>query len=126
MAVCEVCGNDYDMTFEVLVAGHRHVFDRFECAVHALGRVCEHCGSKVLVRGIRVEGRFFCCAHCVRQDAKRLDVRDRSRMSQDLLVDVIQLAPDKQTRQARSSPMGDGHGAQASIITEHEEIRGSG
>jgi uncharacterized Zn finger protein len=31
MAVCEVCGNDYDKSFEVVTAGTRHVFDSFEC-----------------------------------------------------------------------------------------------
>jgi hypothetical protein len=33
MAVCEVCGNDYDKAFEVAAAGFRHVFDSFECAI---------------------------------------------------------------------------------------------
>ena len=29
MGTCEVCGNDYDMAFEVVAAGARHVFDSF-------------------------------------------------------------------------------------------------
>ena len=41
MAVCEVCGNDYDKSFEVIAAGQRHVFDSFECAVHRMAPVCE-------------------------------------------------------------------------------------
>ena len=32
MAQCEVCGNEYDKTFEVTLGGQRHVFDSFECA----------------------------------------------------------------------------------------------
>lgn len=32
MGTCEVCGDEYDMAFEVVVAGARHVFDRFESA----------------------------------------------------------------------------------------------
>ena len=32
MAVCEVCGNDYDKAFEVRAGGATHVFDSFECA----------------------------------------------------------------------------------------------
>ena len=36
MAVCEVCGNDYDKTFEVRAGGAAHIFDSFECAIHAL------------------------------------------------------------------------------------------
>ena len=27
MAACEVCGNDYDKSFEVVAAGVRHTFD---------------------------------------------------------------------------------------------------
>ena len=36
MAVCEVCGNDYDKAFEVVAAGARHVFDSFECAIQRI------------------------------------------------------------------------------------------
>jgi hypothetical protein len=44
MPVCEVCGNDYDKAFEVRVQGATHVFDSFECAIHALAPTCAHCG----------------------------------------------------------------------------------
>ncbi len=67
MARCEVCGNDYDKSFEVVTARTRHVFDSFECAVHALAPVCEHCGCKVIGHGVEAAGRFFCCASCARQ-----------------------------------------------------------
>jgi hypothetical protein len=40
MAKCEVCGNDYDKSFELIAAGARHVFDSFECAIHKLCRQC--------------------------------------------------------------------------------------
>jgi hypothetical protein len=66
MAICEVCGNDYDKSFEVVSSGQKHVFDSFECAVHALAPTCEHCGCRVLGHGTEVDGRFFCCAHCAR------------------------------------------------------------
>ena len=36
MGECEVCGNEYDKSFEVRQAGKSHVFDSFECAIHAL------------------------------------------------------------------------------------------
>ncbi len=36
MAQCEVCGNEYDKTFEVRLGGQSHIFDSFECAIHAL------------------------------------------------------------------------------------------
>src|SRR5687767_2857831 len=32
MAKCEVCGNEYDKTFTVTMAGRPHIFDSFECA----------------------------------------------------------------------------------------------
>jgi hypothetical protein len=36
MAQCEVCGNDYYLSFEVVTAGVHHVFDGFECAIQKL------------------------------------------------------------------------------------------
>ncbi len=66
MAQCEVCGNDYDGAFEVTSAGVTHVFDSFECAIHALAPVCEHCGVKVIGHGVQADSSFFCCAHCAR------------------------------------------------------------
>ena len=40
MAVCQVCGNDYDKAFEVRLGGKAHTFDSFECAIHALAPAC--------------------------------------------------------------------------------------
>ena len=67
MAVCEVCGNDYQLSFEVVAAGQHHTFDSFECAIHKLAPVCEHCGCKVVGHGVEGGGKFFCCASCARQ-----------------------------------------------------------
>jgi hypothetical protein len=36
MARCEVCGNDYEQSFELHLAGQVHTFDSFECAIHRL------------------------------------------------------------------------------------------
>jgi hypothetical protein len=66
MGTCEVCGNEYEMAFEVVTAGQGHMFDSFECAIHRLAPVCEHCGCKVIGHGTQVSGRFYCCAHCAR------------------------------------------------------------
>ena len=66
MAQCEVCKNDYDLSFEVIAAGQRHVFDSFECAIHKLAPICEHCQCKVIGHGIEGGGRFFFCANCAR------------------------------------------------------------
>jgi hypothetical protein len=67
MATCEVCGNDYDLAFEVITAGQKHVFDSFECAIHKLAPICEHCGCQIIGHGIEAQGTFYCCAHCARK-----------------------------------------------------------
>jgi hypothetical protein len=68
MAECEVCGNDYYLSFEVLTAGNRHVFDSFECAIHKLAPVCAHCSCKVVGHGVEARNTFYCCAHCAQAD----------------------------------------------------------
>lgn len=65
MAVCEVCDNTYDKTFEIRAAdGSTHVFDSFECAIFALAPACEHCACRVIGHGVEADGRIFCCAGC--------------------------------------------------------------
>jgi hypothetical protein len=64
MARCDVCGNDYDRTFTLIRDGVTHVFDSFECAIHALAPICEHCACRVIGHGVESDGRIFCCAHC--------------------------------------------------------------
>lgn len=67
MAKCEVCGNEYDKSFEVTVkGGGKHFFDSFECAIQALAPACAHCGCKVIGHGAEGDGKIFCCAHCAR------------------------------------------------------------
>ena len=77
MAECEVCGNDYDKSFEVTAAGARHTFDSFECAIQALAPRCEHCRCTVIGHGVEVQGQFFCCASCARAATPAL-VADRA------------------------------------------------
>lgn len=60
MAVCEVCGNDYDRTFDVHIAGEVHTFDSFECAAHRVAPACEHCGCRILGHGVQSGGSIFC------------------------------------------------------------------
>jgi 3-hydroxyisobutyrate dehydrogenase-like beta-hydroxyacid dehydrogenase len=66
MAVCAVCGNDYDKAFTITMGGQTKTFDSFECAIHRLAPICEHCGVKIAGHGVEVAGQFFCCAHCAR------------------------------------------------------------
>lgn len=77
MAQCEVCGNDYDKPFEITVGGEQHVFDSFECAIHALAPECSHCGCRVIGHGVEAGGQVFCCAHCARETGVD-DVTDRA------------------------------------------------
>jgi Rieske Fe-S protein len=77
MARCEVCGNDYDKSFEVVAAGETHTYDSFECAIHALAPKCQHCGCRVLGHGVEQDGKLFCCAHCARHTGPT-DLRDRA------------------------------------------------
>jgi hypothetical protein len=67
MARCDVCGNEYDKTMEITKDGETHVFDSFECAVHAIAPRCDHCGCKIIGHGIESNGSMFCCAHCATQ-----------------------------------------------------------
>ena len=67
MAVCEVCGNEYDKAMEITVAGATHVFDSFECAIHALAPTCANCGISIVGHGIEGNGSIFCCAHCAQK-----------------------------------------------------------
>jgi hypothetical protein len=79
MPTCEVCGNEYDKCFEVrLASGETHVFDSFECAIHALAPKCAHCGCQIIGHGIQVESRdeFFCCTHCANAEPIQ-DVKNR-------------------------------------------------
>jgi hypothetical protein len=64
MAMCDVCGNDYDKAFTITMGGRKHTFDSFECAIHELAPVCSHCGCKVIGHGVEQGGTVYCCANC--------------------------------------------------------------
>ena len=70
MAKCETCGNEYDKTLTVIKGGTPHIFDSFECAVHALAPECGHCGCRILGHGVEVDGSIYCCAHCATESGK--------------------------------------------------------
>jgi hypothetical protein len=64
MAKCETCGNDYDKSFAVVMAGQSHSFDSFECAIQALAPICSTCGIRIIGHGLEKAGAFYCCVHC--------------------------------------------------------------
>jgi phage terminase large subunit GpA-like protein len=77
MAQCEVCGNDYDKSFQVVMNDSSRTFDSFECAIQALAPTCAHCKCRVIGHGVEQDNRIFCCAHCANQSGAT-QVRDRA------------------------------------------------
>ncbi|GGA50228.1 hypothetical protein [Pelagibacterium lentulum] len=77
MAKCDVCGNDYDKTFEVAMAGDTFIFDSFECAIEKLAPRCAHCGCRVIGHGVEEGDSIFCCAHCANHSGETT-LRDRA------------------------------------------------
>ena len=67
MARCEMCGNDYDKSFQIVMNRTTHTFDCFECAIHALAPSCQHCGCRIVGHGVEAEGMFYCCHHCAEE-----------------------------------------------------------
>lgn len=78
VAICDVCGNDYDDPLTVTQGERRGVFDSFECAAHAMAPACVHCGCKILGHGVQVDASIYCCANCARADAGAPEVADRA------------------------------------------------
>lgn len=64
MSKCEFCGNEYDKSFEVIMAGQPHTFDSFECAIQALAPRCANCGVRIVGHGLESQGTHYCCRHC--------------------------------------------------------------
>jgi hypothetical protein len=68
MAKCDVCGNDYDKSFQVRSSdGKEYTFDSFECAIHLMAPACAHCSCRIVGHGVESDGRIFCCAACAKE-----------------------------------------------------------
>lgn len=76
MGTCETCGNDYDKSFSVSMAGESHTFDSFECAINALAPTCKRCGNRIIGHGVEADAILYCCAHCAHDDGI-VEVADR-------------------------------------------------
>ncbi len=74
---CEVCGNDYDKAFKILIGDTTRTFDCFECAIHALAPSCATCSVKILGHGMEKGEQAYCCAHCA-SAAGVTELRDRA------------------------------------------------
>ena len=77
MAICDVCGNDYDKAFKITQAGKTLTFDSFECAIHAMAPRCAHCQCHVIGHGVEAGGAVYCCAHSAKHSGVR-GVSDRA------------------------------------------------
>ncbi len=67
MSRCETCGNEYIRSFTVVVDGHAHEFDSFECAIHALAPTCGRCGIRIVGHGVESGVHMYCSANCARE-----------------------------------------------------------
>jgi hypothetical protein len=77
MERCDNCGNEYDKSFQVSIAGKSYTFDSFECAIHRLAPTCSHCGCRIVGHGVEARDSIYCCAHCARHEGVE-GVRDRA------------------------------------------------
>lgn len=67
MSKCEVCGNHYESDLRIVKDGREHVFDCFECAIHALAPPCQACGCRIIGHGVQHGADIYCSAHCARR-----------------------------------------------------------
>lgn len=71
MARCETCGNEYARSIGVTVDGQTHLFDSFECAIHALAPTCVRCGIRIVGHGVESGIHIYCSANCARAAGAR-------------------------------------------------------
>src|SRR4029450_12754845 len=69
LATCDVCGKDYDKSFEIRRGPVTYTFDCFECAIHRLAPQCAHCACRVIGHGVESEGQIYCRASWARNHA---------------------------------------------------------
>jgi hypothetical protein len=77
LSVCEVCGNEYDKAFQVVLGGRTYQFDSFECAIERLAPRCSHCHCRVIGHGMEKGPKIFCCAHCAAHEGAA-ELQDRA------------------------------------------------
>jgi hypothetical protein len=77
MAKCDVCGNDYDKSFQVSQGGKTWTFDSFECAIHACAPHCAHCDCRIIGHGVQKGQKIYCCASCAHMEGVQ-ELRDRA------------------------------------------------
>jgi len=68
MGKCAHCGNNYDQSFEVSMAGRTLVFDSFECTIATLAPICPHCSCRIIGHGVQHGDVIYCCVHCAKKE----------------------------------------------------------
>jgi len=71
MATCEVCENEYDKAFEVVVGGQRHTFDSFECAIHSWHRFARIATAGSSGTALKLTEKSFAASTARARPAKR-------------------------------------------------------
>ena len=66
MGPCEICGNAGANPIRVITDDSAHVFDCFECAIHAIAPRCDNCGCRIIGHGVSTVDSTYCCDHCRR------------------------------------------------------------
>ena len=69
--ICEVCGNSQGQCFEVRLGGERHIFDSFECAIHALIPRCAYCSCQIVGHGVQFGNEIYCSYQCANDNSIR-------------------------------------------------------
>jgi hypothetical protein len=77
MARCDQCGNDYDKSFQVILADRTWTFDSFECAIQRAAPRCVHCACPIIGHGVETGALIYCSAHCAAQEGHD-ELRDRA------------------------------------------------
>ena len=76
MGICSVCANESARTFDVMYEGGILTFDSFQCAIHRLAPICNHCECTIIGHIFESEAASYCCLHCARSaQAKGIDDR---------------------------------------------------
>jgi len=68
MSKCDTCGNKYEKSFDIHIAGETYTFDSFECAIHKLAPRCKQCECRIIGHGLEAGDDIYCCDHCAEKD----------------------------------------------------------
>jgi Zn finger protein HypA/HybF involved in hydrogenase expression len=64
MGICSVCANESARTFDVMYEGGILTFDSFQCAIHRLAPICNHCDCAIIGHVVESEAAIYCCLQC--------------------------------------------------------------